>query len=58
MDRVERDGFTFTDCGNGYLKVSCTGCQACVLQGVPCHETGCRNQAVSQILVDEEALWV
>lgn len=25
-------------------KVKCSSCAACVINGIPCHETGCPNQ--------------
>lgn len=30
--------------GEGYLRVRCGQCAALVINGVPCHETGCRNK--------------
>lgn len=30
----------------GYLKVRCHSCEALVIQGHPCHETGCPEQRV------------
>lgn len=39
----ERDGFTFTPSTNEGYRVSCDQCAALVINGVPCHETGCVN---------------
>ena len=40
-----RDGFAYTpnDDGEGY-RIHCDQCAACVIQGTPCHETGCPNK--------------
>ena len=29
--------------GFGKFKVSCSCCEVVIINGVPCHETGCRN---------------
>ena len=29
--------------GERYLSVRCSQCEACVINGTPCHENGCTN---------------
>lgn len=49
MNSYEKDGMTFTQSRNDdgtfsrFYRVKCTQCQACVINGVACHETGCYN---------------
>lgn len=40
---LEARGFDACVQGEGYLRIGCTQCDALVIQGVPCHETGCPN---------------
>ena len=45
-DRLRSLGFDETryDRESGYYRVRCSQCQAAVINGVACHETGCPNQ--------------
>ena len=44
LHRLEELGFD-QSCQDGYAwHVSCSQCAALVINGVPCHETGCPNQ--------------
>ena len=46
LDRIQADGFDvsyLTD--GGGLRVRCSQCEALVINGVACHETGCPNRA-------------
>jgi hypothetical protein len=42
---LRRQGFDLTrfDRSEGYFRVGCSQCDALVIQGVACHETGCPN---------------
>lgn len=45
VSQLEALGFDLTtDSGEGTLDVKCSKCEALVINGVPCHETGCPNQ--------------
>jgi hypothetical protein len=44
LDEVLALGFDNSDQENGRIIVSCPECEATCIQGVPCHERGCRNQ--------------
>jgi hypothetical protein len=43
---AEAEGFdlSYVVDGTNKLQIQCSQCAACVINGVPCHETGCRNQ--------------
>lgn len=41
--RVRRRGFDGTRVVAGVVSVRCSRCAALVIDGVPCHETGCPN---------------
>ena len=41
---LESQGFDQTYASGRYLRPKCSQCDALVIQGVACHETGCRNQ--------------
>lgn len=45
-DRLRRQGFDQGryDRETGGYRVGCSQCAALVINGVPCHETGCPNQ--------------
>lgn len=43
-ERRRRDGFDRSRVTHdGYVKVSCSQCEALVINGVACHEQGCPN---------------
>lgn len=44
--RLRRLGFDKTtyNRSTGYYKVKCSQCEAVVINGIACHETGCPNQ--------------
>jgi hypothetical protein len=43
---LRRLGFdnTYYDRSSGYYKVKCSQCDAIVINGIACHETGCPNK--------------
>lgn len=43
--RLRQMGFDLTEYNRstGYYHVRCSQCEACVINGTPCHETGCPN---------------
>lgn len=45
VQEIEALGFDRTtyDSDAGTIRVRCSQCEALVVNGVPCHETGCRN---------------
>lgn len=45
LDELVRLGFDESySTEDTYLKVKCGQCDALVINGVPCHETGCQNK--------------
>lgn len=44
--RLRAAGFDLStyDRSDGYYRVRCSQCQACVVNGVPIHERGCPNE--------------
>jgi hypothetical protein len=40
---LKRAGFDRSFKQDGELRVRCSQCNALVIMGTPCHETGCRN---------------
>jgi hypothetical protein len=45
VSHMEALGFDeTTDTGEGTLSVKCSQCEVLVINGVPCHESGCPNQ--------------
>lgn len=47
LDNLQALGFDNSerDDDSGYLRVRCSCCEALVINGTPCHETGCPNQS-------------
>jgi hypothetical protein len=43
-EKYRRMGFDKSHVDDGTCRVQCSQCEALVIQGVPCHETGCPNQ--------------
>lgn len=44
-DRLRSQGFDrTTKSEDGYWRVRCSQCEALVINGIACHETGCPNQ--------------
>ena len=42
---LKRQGFDLTvSYKGGYVRPRCSQCQALVIQGIACHETGCPNK--------------
>lgn len=43
--QLRRRGFdrSYYDRSTGYYHVACSQCEASVIQGIACHETGCPN---------------
>lgn len=46
LERLWRDGFDDSERRGQYVHVSCSQCEALVINGVACHERGCCNQPV------------
>ena len=44
LHRLGFDGSAHTFGRTNLLSVSCSQCQSAVINGVPCHETGCSHQ--------------
>ena len=45
LEELRRRGFDSSyRSGEGGVRVGCSQCQACVINRVACHETGCPNQ--------------
>ena len=42
-ERLRRQGFDRSHVSDGSVAVRCSQCEASVIQGVACHETGCPN---------------
>lgn len=44
-EKLRKRGFDKTkyDRSTGYYRVGCSQCQALIINGVACHETGCPN---------------
>lgn len=43
IEQLEELGFDRSAKDGRYLKVRCSQCEALVIMGTPCHETGCPN---------------
>lgn len=44
LDQAETLGFDASYRDGEYVRIKCHYCEALVINGVPCHETGCTNQ--------------
>ena len=46
LDRLRRDGFDLStyDRSSGVYRVRCSRCEAAVINGMACHESGCPNE--------------
>ena len=46
LDRLRRDGFDLStyDRSSGEYRVRCSRCEAAVINGMACHESGCPNE--------------
>ena len=46
VEVLRRKGFDLSKYDRGYQtwRVKCSACEALVINGVPCHETGCHHQ--------------
>ena len=45
--KVRRQGFDLTTTEDGSVYPQCSQCEALVIQGLACHETGCINAGES-----------
>jgi len=52
--RLRQQGFDLTtyDRSSGYYKVRCSQCEALVINGIACHETGCPNSRKREVTND------
>src|SRR5262245_22301778 len=44
LDARIAQGFDRSTAVNRHIRIHCSQCAACVINGVPCHETGCPNE--------------
>lgn len=60
--RLKREGFDETTSGEsggvGYVRPRCSQCEACCIQGVACHETGCLNYILALAARRRRHAWV
>ena len=57
MSRATLEARGFDRCGearSGYVRVGCSQCEALVINGVACHESGCPNEARARREAEEE----
>jgi len=43
-EQCKRHGFDLSRTEDGRIVLRCSQCEACFINGVPCHETGCPNR--------------
>jgi hypothetical protein len=44
IEQLQAEGFRVRHTVSGYLAISCAGCAAAVVNGIPVHEAGCPRQ--------------